>query len=134
MLLAGLFLFAGMSALALPGLSTFVSEFLVLVGSFTRHKGLAILAATGIVLAAIYVLYLYQRTFQGAVSEKVTKFRDLNAREVWAVAPLLVLIVFLGIFPKPVLDVINPAVQATLHDVQKTDPAPKLGTVAGPRK
>jgi NADH-quinone oxidoreductase subunit M len=133
-LLAGLFLFAGMSALALPGLSTFVSEFLVLVGSFTRHKGLAILAATGIVLAAIYVLYLYQRTFQGAVSEKVTKFRDLNAREVWAVAPLLVLIVFLGIFPKPVLDVINPAVQATLHDVQKTDPAPKLGTVAGPRK
>jgi NADH-quinone oxidoreductase subunit M len=53
---------------------------------------------------------------------------------VWEVAPLLVLIVFLGIFPKPVLDVINPAVQATLHDVQKTDPAPKLGTVAGPRK
>jgi len=115
-------------------MSTFVSEFLVLVGTFTRYKGFAIIATTGIILAAIYVLYLYQRTFQGAVSEKVTKFRDLNAREVWAVAPLLVLIVFLGIFPKPVLDVINPAVQATLHDVQKTDPAPKLGTVAGPRK
>jgi NADH-quinone oxidoreductase subunit M len=130
-LLAGLFLFAGMSALALPGLSTFVSEFLVLVGTFTRHKALAIIAATGIILAAIYVLYLYQRVFQGTVNEKVTKFRDLNAREVFAVAPLLVLIVFLGIYPKPVLNVINPAVKATLSDVQQTDPAPILGTVAG---
>jgi NADH-quinone oxidoreductase subunit M len=130
-ILAGLFLFAGLSALALPGLSTFVSEFLVMVGTFTRHKGLAVLAATGIVLAAIYVLYLYQRTFQGAVSEKVTKFRDLNAREIWAVAPLLVLILFLGIYPKPVLDIINPAVKATLTDVHQTDPGPKIGPVAG---
>jgi NADH-quinone oxidoreductase subunit M len=133
-LLAGLFLFAGMSALALPGLSTFVSEFLVLVGTFTRHKGLAILAATGIVLAAIYVLYLYQRAFQGTVKERVTKFRDLNAREVLAVAPLLALIVFLGIYPKPVLDVINPAVKATLSDVHKTDPVPQLGPQAGGKR
>ena len=81
-ILAGLFLLAGLSALALPGMSTFVSEFLVLVGTFTRHKGLAVLATTGIVLAAIYVLYLYQRTFQGVVSEKVKKFRDLNVREI----------------------------------------------------
>ncbi|MDQ2748458.1 MAG: NADH-quinone oxidoreductase subunit M, partial [Actinomycetota bacterium] len=129
--LAGLFLLAGLSALALPGLSTFVSEFLVLVGTFTRHKGLAILATTGIVLAAIYVLYLYQRTFQGPVSEKVAKFRDLNAREVLAVAPLIALIVFLGVYPKPVLDVINPAVKATLHDVHQTDPVPNLGTAGG---
>jgi NADH-quinone oxidoreductase subunit M len=130
-LLAGLFLFAGLSALALPGLSTFVSEFLVLVGTFTRYKAFAIFAAIGIVLAAIYILYLYQRVFQGTVSEKVTKFRDLNVREVTAVAPLLMLIVFLGIYPKPVLHVINPAVKATLSDVHQTDPAPTLGTVAG---
>ncbi|MDT4939037.1 MAG: NADH-quinone oxidoreductase subunit [Pseudonocardiales bacterium] len=130
-ILAGLFLLAGLSALALPGMSTFVSEFLVLVGTFTRHKGLAVLATTGIVLAAVYVLYLYQRTFQGAVSQRVTKFRDLNVREVFAVAPLLVLIVFLGIYPKPVLDIINPAVKATLSDVHKTDPAPKIGTAVG---
>ena len=70
--LAGLFLLAGLSALALPGMSTFISEFLVLVGTFTRYKGLAIVATTGIILAAIYVLYLYQRVFQGTVSEKVT--------------------------------------------------------------
>ncbi|HEY3736192.1 MAG TPA: NADH-quinone oxidoreductase subunit M [Jatrophihabitans sp.] len=124
--LSGLFLLAGLSALALPGMSTFISEFLVLVGTFTRHKGLAIVATTGIVLAAIYVLYLYQRTFQGTVSEKVMKFKDVNLREIFAVAPLIVLIVFLGVYPKPVLNVINPAVKDTLSDVHKTDPAPKL--------
>jgi NADH-quinone oxidoreductase subunit M len=122
--LSGLFLITGLSALALPGMSTFISEFLVLVGTFTRHKGFAILATTGIILAAIYVLYLYQRTFQGTVSEKVTKFRDVNVREIAAVAPLLALIVFLGVYPKPLLDVINPAVKATLSDVHKTDPVP----------
>jgi NADH-quinone oxidoreductase subunit M len=106
----------------------------VLVGTFTRHKGLAVVATTGIILAAIYVLYLYQRTFQGVVSEKVTKFRDLNAREVLSVAPLLALIVFLGVYPKPILNVINPAVKATLSDVHKTDPAPTYGPVAGGRK
>jgi NADH-quinone oxidoreductase subunit M len=130
-ILAGLFLLAGLSALALPGMSTFVSEFLVLVGTFTRHKGLAVLATTGIVLAAIYVLYLYQRTFQGPVRERVAKFRDLNAREVFAVAPLIALIIFLGVYPKPVLDVINPAVKATLNDVHQTDPVPHLGTAGG---
>jgi NADH-quinone oxidoreductase subunit M len=129
--LAGLFLFAGMSALALPGMSTFVSEFLVLVGTFTRHKALAIIAATGIVMAAIYILYLYQRAFQGTLNEKAKMFRDLRAREIAAVAPLLALILFLGIYPKPVLDVINPAVKATLSDVHQTDPAPVLAPVAG---
>jgi NADH-quinone oxidoreductase subunit M len=130
-ILAGLFFIAGLSALALPGLSTFVSEFLVLVGTFTRHKGLAVLGTTGIILAAIYVLYLYKRTFQGPVAARVQKFKDVNPREIASVAPLLLLIVFLGIYPKPVLDVINPAVKATLHDVHKTDPTPKYGTAVG---
>jgi NADH-quinone oxidoreductase subunit M len=133
-ILAGLFLITGLSALALPGMSTFISEFLVLVGTFTRHKGLAVLATAGIILAAIYVLYLYKRTFQGAVNEKVTKFRDLNAREILAVAPLLAIIVFLGIYPKPVLDVINPAVKATLSNVHETDPVPPYGTAIGGTK
>ncbi|MGH3265122.1 MAG: NADH-quinone oxidoreductase subunit M, partial [Trebonia sp.] len=84
-----------------------------------------------IVLAAIYILYLYQRAFQGKISEKVVKFRDLNVREVFAVAPLAVLILFLGIYPKPVLNVINPAVKATLQDVHRTDPAPPLAQPAG---
>ena len=132
--LAGVFLLAGLSALALPGMSTFVSEFLVLVGTFTRHKGLAVLATTGIVLAAIYVLWLYQRTMQGAVSDKVKKFRDLNVREAFAVGPLIVIIIALGIYPKPVIDVINPAVKFTLQNVHQTDPAPASGTAVGGSK
>ena len=129
-IMAGLFLLTGLSALALPGMSTFVSEFLVLVGTFTRHKGLAVLATTGIILAAIYVLYLYQRTFQGPAREKTSKFRDVNAREIAAIAPLLALILFLGIYPKPMLDIINPAVKQTLHEVHQTDPGPKLSSVS----
>jgi NADH-quinone oxidoreductase subunit M len=112
-------------------MSTFVSEFLVLVGTFTRHKGLAVLATTGIILAAIYVLWLYQRTMQGAVSEKVGKFKDLNVREAFAVGPLIAIILFLGIYPKPIIDVINPAVKATLQNVHQTDPAPAAGTAIG---
>ncbi|MBV9594716.1 MAG: NADH-quinone oxidoreductase subunit M [Actinobacteria bacterium] len=130
-LLSGAFLLAGLSALALPGMSTFISEFLVLVGTFTRHKGLAVLATTGIILAALYVLILYQRTMQGTMNEKVRKFRDLNVRESFAVAPLIALIVFLGVYPKPITDMINPAVKYTLHDIHQTDPTPKYGTAAG---
>ena len=130
--LGGVFLLAGLSALALPGMSTFISEFLVLVGTFTRHKGLAILATAGIILAALYVLILYQRTMQGTVSDRVKKFKDLDAREIFAVGPLIALIIFLGIYPKPVLDIINPAVKVTLHYVAPHgDPAPKFGNIAG---
>ena len=133
-ILSGLFLLAGLSALALPGMSTFVSEILVLIGTFTRHKGLAVIATTGIILAAIYVLYLYQRTFQGTVSSRVEAFKDVNAREVLSIAPLIALILFLGVYPKPVLNVINPAVKATLSDVHKTDPTPIHGITAGGQK
>jgi NADH-quinone oxidoreductase subunit M len=130
-ILAGLFLMVGLSSLALPGMSTFVSEFLVLVGTFTRHKALAVIATCGIILAAIYVLYLYQRVFQGPVKERVRTFRDLNPREILAVGPLIALIIFFGIYPKPLLDIINPAVKATLVNVHKTDPAPQLASLAG---
>ena len=123
-ILGGLFLLAGLSALALPGMSTFVSEFLVLLGTFTRHKGLAVVGTTGIILAALYILLVYQRTMQGTLSTKVKAFKDVKAREVFAVAPLLLLIVVLGFYPKPVTDVVNPAVTATLHDLNSTDPQP----------
>jgi NADH-quinone oxidoreductase subunit M len=123
--LGGVFLIAGLAALALPGMSTFISEFLTLLGTFTRHKALAIIATTGIILAALYVLLLYQRTMQGRLNDRVSGFRDLNAREILAVTPLIVLIFALGIYPKPVIDIINPAVRATMHDVGQTDPQPQ---------
>src|SRR6201981_464778 len=99
-MLAGLFLVAGLAGLALPGLSTFVSEFLVLVGTFTRYEAPAVAATIGIILAAIYILWLYQRTMTGPVRPEVQKFRDLNPRELWAVGPLIVLIIVLGLFPQ----------------------------------
>ena len=125
-LLAGSFLVMGLATLALPGLNGFVSEFLVLVGTYTRYPAYAVVATVGIVLAAIYVLLWYQRVAHGPVADGVKGFRDLGGREVMAMAPLLALVVVLGFFPKPVLDVINPAVGHTLQRVGQTDPAPTL--------
>jgi NADH-quinone oxidoreductase subunit M len=122
--LAGLFLVAGLAGLSLPGLSTFVSEFLVLVGTFTRYEAAAVLATVGIILAAIYILWMYQRTMTGPVREEVKGMPDLKARELWAVGPLIALVVFLGVYPKPALDLINPAVHQTLEQVHSTDPVP----------
>jgi len=127
-LLAGTFLVAGLSSLALPGLSSFISEFLVLVGTFARYPVAAVVATLGIVLAALYILLTYQRMFTGPAQEYAKGWKDLGAREAWVVAPLLAVIVALGFFPKPILDVINPAVGRTMQQVHQTDPAP---TVAG---
>jgi len=122
--LAGVFLVAGLAGLAMPGLNTFVSEFLVLVGTFTRYELAAILATASIILAAIYILRMYQRTMTGPVRDGISGMPDLRARELWAVGPLIALIVVLGVYPKPVLDVINPAVHQTLVQLHSTDPVP----------
>jgi len=122
--LSGVFFVIGLSSLALPGLSTFISEFLVLVGTFQRYRVAAVFATIGIIFAALYILLMYQRTMQGPLSALHETMRDLRFREVAAVAPLIALMIFLGFYPKPVLDVITPAVNATMHDVGVQDPAP----------
>ncbi len=124
--LAGLFLVAGLSSLSLPGLSPFVSELMVMVGAFVYTPWAAAFAVPGIVLAAIYILWMYQRTMTGPVREGVVGMRDLGVREVSALAPLLVLIVVLGFYPKPLLDVINPAVDHTMSQVGLQDPQPTV--------
>src|SRR5207244_8429626 len=128
--LAGVFLIAGLASLSLPGTSPFVSEFLVLLGTFTVNKAVAVIATVGIILAAGYVLWMVQRTTQGALNpalEKVESMRrDISAREVAVVAPLIALILLLGFYPKPVIDVINPAVQATFSQVGQVDPNPAV--------
>jgi NADH-quinone oxidoreductase subunit M len=129
--LAGVFLVAGLSSLSLPGLSPFVSEFLVLVGTFVYSWWFAIFATLGIVLAAVYILLMYQRTMTGPPVPAVVGMKDLNLREMVAVAPLLLLIVLLGFYPKPLTDVINPAVEDTLQQVGVTDPAPQVPVTAG---
>jgi NADH-quinone oxidoreductase subunit M len=123
-LLAGLFLISGLAGLSLPGLSTFVSEFLVLIGTFSRYKLPAVFATAGIVLAAIYILWMYQRVAGGPVRDQVAGMKDLRPREMLAVAPLIVLIIGVGVYPKPVLDIINPAVRVTMAQVHETDPVP----------
>jgi NADH-quinone oxidoreductase subunit M len=132
-MLAGTFLVAGLSSLALPGLSSFVSEFLVLVGTFSRYQAAAVIATGGIILASLYILWMYQRTMTGEPNEHTSVFKDLNVREAWVVAPLLAVIIALGFYPKPLLDVINPAVARTMHQVGVTDPqpiTPAAGTVS----
>jgi NADH-quinone oxidoreductase subunit M len=124
--LAGTFLVGGLATLSLPGLAPFVSEFLVLVGTFSRYPVLGIVATLGIVLAALYVLVLYQRTMTGPVKAGIEGMADLKARELVVVAPLIGLLLFLGVYPKPVTDIVNPSVQHTLSDVHKTDPKPAL--------
>jgi NADH-quinone oxidoreductase subunit M len=122
--LAGLFLVSGLAGLSMPGLSTFVSEFLVLVGTFSRYKVAGSFAVAGIVLAAIYILWMYQRTMNGPTADSVATMPDLRPRELLAVVPLIALIIAMGVYPKPVLDVINPAVKATMSQVGSADPAP----------
>jgi NADH-quinone oxidoreductase subunit M len=130
--IAGVFLFSGMSALALPGLNSFISEFLVLVGTFQRYRFAAVLATLGIILAALYVLLMYQRMMTGPKPESADGTHDMSHRERWVVAPLIAAFLVLGFYPKPVLDVINPAVARTLTYVGVTDPAPtNPGTAEG---
>ncbi|KIF71996.1 NADH:ubiquinone oxidoreductase subunit M [Streptomyces sp. AcH 505] len=124
--LAGTFLIGGLATLSLPGLSPFVSEFLVLVGTFSRYPVIGIIATIGIVLAALYVLVLYQRTMTGPVKASVQGMADLKIRELVVVTPLIALLLFLGVYPKPLTEIINPAVNHTMSDVHKTDPKPEV--------
>jgi NADH-quinone oxidoreductase subunit M len=124
--LAGLFLIGGLATLGLPGLSPFVSEFLVLVGAFNHEAWLGVVAVTGIVLAAVYVLLMYQRTMTGPTREELTSIKDLDLREVGAVAPLVLAMVLLGFFPQPALDVINPATEHFMEQVDQKDDPPTV--------
>ncbi|MFC5954212.1 NADH-quinone oxidoreductase subunit M [Streptomyces pratens] len=124
--LAGTFLIGGLATLSLPGLAPFVSEFLVLVGTFTRYPVIGVIATFGIVLAALYTLVLYQRTMTGPLRPELAKMPDLRVREIAVAAPLIVLLVFLGVYPKPVTDIVNPAVKQTMSDVQQKDPQPEV--------
>jgi NADH-quinone oxidoreductase subunit M len=125
-MLAGLFLVGGLASLGLPGLSPFVSEFLVMLGAFSYNWWIGAIAVLGIVLAALYILIAYARTFTGPTRPGLEGIRDLGAREVLAVAPLMVALLFLGFYPKPVLDVINPVTDTTMSNVGVTDAPPNV--------
>ena len=131
--LAGLLLFAGLSTLSLPGLSSFVSEFMVLAGTFSRYPAYAAVSTLAVVLAALYILIMYQRTMTGPVTPDVreTITSDLDGRERLAMVPLVFLIVLLGLFPKPMLDVIEPTIQTSMTEIGVSDPEPRVTAEGG---
>jgi NADH-quinone oxidoreductase subunit M len=116
--LAGVFLFVVLSSVGLPGLNGFVGEFLILLGTFIRTKAFAVAAVTALVLAAVYLLWSYQRVMHGdVVDEEHRRLPDLSLRE-WAIlAPVCAAILFIGVFPRPLLNRIEPSTQHTVRSV-----------------
>jgi len=118
--LATIFTVVMLSSIGVPGLNGFVGEFLVLIGTFITHRWYAVVGATGVILAALYLLWAYQRVFHGEPTGDNAAMGDISWKERWVMAPLLLVIVFLGVYPKPVLVRIQPSVDAVLvhvHDV-----------------
>ena len=119
--------------IGLPPLNGFVGEFLVLLGSYLSLPGFAVAASLGVVLAAVYLLWAYQRMFTGPITVEANRgLQDLGFREVALLAPIVALILFLGIFPKPALDRVEPAVQGILDRIEATTDyqVPQFGTEA----
>jgi NADH-quinone oxidoreductase subunit M len=125
--MAWTFFIAGMSGLALPGLSSFVSEFLVLVGTYTRYSVAAVIGTLGIVLAALYILIPIQKTLHGPTNSGNENLKDLSLREKIAISPVILIIVVMGFYPKPVLDLINPTAEKVVVNAGFTDPIAKMG-------
>ena len=116
--MAAMFTVVMLSSIGLPGLNGFVGEFLVLVGTFNAHRWLAVAATGGVILAALYLLWAYQRVFHGPADGGNAEMRDSNLREGLVMAPLLALIVAMGIYPKPVIERMEPAVDALVAHVE----------------
>jgi len=125
--MAWTFFIAGMSSLALPGLSSFVSEFLVLVGTYTRYPVAAVIGTLGIVLAALYILIPVQKALHGPIVSGNENLKDLNLREKVAISPVILVIVLMGFYPKPVLDLINPTAEKIVINSGYSDPVAKVG-------
>jgi NADH-quinone oxidoreductase subunit M len=117
--LAGIFTVAMMASVGLPGLNGFVGEFLILSGTFVAHRWWAVVATAGVVLAALYLLWAYQQAFHHEPDPATKAMPDVSWRQVAVAAPLIGLILFLGIYPKPVLDRINPSVDRVVSQLDR---------------
>ena len=115
---AAVFTVVMLSSIGLPGLNGFVGEFLILIGSFETRRWWTVIAATGVILAALYLLWAYQRVFHGEPEAADKETPDLYVREALVLAPFLAGIVFLGIYPKPLLERIEPAVDRLIAHVE----------------
>jgi NADH-quinone oxidoreductase subunit M len=117
--LAAVFTVVMLSSIGLPGLNGFVGEFLILIGTFVTHRWWAVVAATGVILAALYLLWAYQRVFHGEPDEENASMPDMTWRDKATMAPLIVFIVLLGVYPRPFLDRIEPSVNRLLAHVEQ---------------
>ncbi|MDQ3947062.1 MAG: NADH-quinone oxidoreductase subunit M [Actinomycetota bacterium] len=116
--LGGMFLAITFASIGLPGLSGFVGEFLALIGTFVTHRPYAVIAAAGVILAAVYLLWAFQRVFTGEPTGENASIRDLDRGELATVVPLLALSLVLGVYPKPLLDRVEPSVEALIAHVE----------------
>jgi NADH-quinone oxidoreductase subunit M len=117
---ATVFMIVMLSSIGLPFTNGFVGEFLVLLGTFKSNAVYGVLAATGVILSACYMLWMYQRVIFGKVTNPANeKLSDINLREKLTVVPLILLIFWIGIYPKPILDRIEPAVRGILQQMTK---------------
>jgi NADH-quinone oxidoreductase subunit M len=117
--MAAVFTVVMLSSIGLPGLNGFVGEFLILLGTFVSRRWWAVVGAAGVILAALYLLWAYQRVFHGVPDEANATFREMTWREGAVMAPLVGLIVFLGVYPKPFLDRTGPAVERLIAHVER---------------
>jgi len=117
--LAAVFMVVMLSSVGLPALNGFVGEFLILLGTFATHRWYAVVATAGVILAAVYLLWAYQRVFHGEPQGDNRTIPDMTWRERGIMAPLLVAIVFLGVYPKPVLERIQPSVTSLIAHIEQ---------------
>jgi NADH-quinone oxidoreductase subunit M len=116
--MAAVFTLVMLSSIGLPGLNGFVGEFLIMVGSFLTRRWWTVVAALGVILAALYLLWAYQRVFHGEPDEQNASFPEMRWSEGLVMVPLIALIVFLGVYPKPVLERIQPSVDALIQHIE----------------
>jgi NADH-quinone oxidoreductase subunit M len=130
----GLFVATTFASIGLPGFSGFIGEFLSLIGAFLTSRWYAVVAATGVILAAVYLLWAVQRAFTGVPDDANSTMRDIGIRELCTVIPLLALSLFLGFYPKPVLDRLEPDVRTLVNHVQRnSNYKPPAVSNEGPR-
>jgi NADH-quinone oxidoreductase subunit M len=119
---AAAFMVVMLSSIGVPGLNGFVGEFLVLIGSFGTARWWTVIAATGVILAALYLLWAYQRVFHGEPDEANSTFAELKGREGALILVFIAIIGFTGLYPKPMLERIEPAVDKLIEHVEsRTD-------------
>ena len=115
---AGVFTVVMLSSVGLPGLNGFVGEFLILIGSFGPARWWTVVATVGVILAALYLLWAYQRVFHGEPDEANSTFKEMTLKEGLLMSVFVAIIVATGIYPKPILDRIEPSVKSFIEHVE----------------